>query len=720
MTAQTPTVLKTYFETGDIPTQAQFTDLVDSIDIKVVKYATITAMLAATAPTDGTVIQTYGYTTAGLGGNEYYYSSGSAATINGVTVLPGVAGTMSLDATGVFDGTAGTGRYLAVTPKYDPVLAGADNTGSTDAVKFWLATISAAPAGATIEPSPGTYKIGSKITFSKSVTLDAYGVLLNRDADSMASVVKFDGDQSFVKGLEINGGRLHADIATWTNTFCYLFWGGGTNFYMEDCYIHDGHDTYAQTLGVILTARFNSVINCRIRDGGIRNLRQQGECNYSNGLLSENSTNTIAYRHFSVTNSADWANPIHRHINLTVINENSHEDNPAKLGVWDNEPNIRIHTLEFVDCVFDWRNSSSDAGAAGAGQVSSFIKVEAVRNTIFTNITHIGDSLEDQRAFLNMAARSEDTPFMSVKLTNVRSPGGLYFNTVDPINELITTNCEFGFKSDGTPALINGMSQGPSTHKVTDWTIKNCKWQGMIQHAFYQRLPADPNQRIRYDGLHLSWYTAEGNYKYVHLEGYVTSTHHVVGTGLRMTNSSSGTNFLGSGPSSRLMLSHIDGNPKRLAFGIVVGQHPDNNTSTGYAASGSATTVHPTPNDDLPDTGLVTLSVDEPTGEFRDAGGGFVSGGFLTGHQFTSTGFSNAGNNSTWTIASRTATAITVTDSSGMVTETGGGNEQLVAFANKFPKVIGFLGDIIENLDVANGYNEQGWIHNGTGWVERT
>ena len=31
MTIQTPTVLKTYFETGDIPTQAQFTDLIDTI-----------------------------------------------------------------------------------------------------------------------------------------------------------------------------------------------------------------------------------------------------------------------------------------------------------------------------------------------------------------------------------------------------------------------------------------------------------------------------------------------------------------------------------------------------------------------------------------------------------------------------------------------------------------------------------------------------------------
>lgn len=59
MTAQTPTILKTYFETGDFPTQAQFTDLIDSnLNLVVSAAQTVLSNVSFTATVSASAMAT--------------------------------------------------------------------------------------------------------------------------------------------------------------------------------------------------------------------------------------------------------------------------------------------------------------------------------------------------------------------------------------------------------------------------------------------------------------------------------------------------------------------------------------------------------------------------------------------------------------------------------------------------------------------------------------
>ena len=97
--------------------------------------ATVASLIAATThPVDGMGFETLGYYTANDGGgNTYKYDRNSSDTIDGGFVLPGVGGTMSLDASGGFNGVAGTGRFIAVDrTKADVKKFGATGDGATD------------------------------------------------------------------------------------------------------------------------------------------------------------------------------------------------------------------------------------------------------------------------------------------------------------------------------------------------------------------------------------------------------------------------------------------------------------------------------------------------------------------------------------------------------------------------------------------------------------
>ena len=84
---------------------------------------------------DNQLVQTQGYSTEGVGANLYRYDAGSAATIDGVFTFPGIGGTLSFDGSNVFDGTAGTGRMIAVDQskiditKSGAIVGAADNWG---------------------------------------------------------------------------------------------------------------------------------------------------------------------------------------------------------------------------------------------------------------------------------------------------------------------------------------------------------------------------------------------------------------------------------------------------------------------------------------------------------------------------------------------------------------------------------------------------------------
>lgn len=78
-------------------------------------------------------------------------------------------------------------------------------------------------------------------------------------------------------------------------------------------------------------------------------------------------------------------------------------------------------------------------------------------------------------------------------------------------------------------------------------------------------------------------------------------------------------------------------------------------------------------------TGATTLSVDEPTSKFTRAAGSFITDGFVPGNSITGANFANAGNNATFIISTVSALEIVVTDNTGMVTETGDGDETIVS-----------------------------------------
>ena len=58
--------------------------------------------------------ETNGHTQAGLGASLYRYDESSTEAIDGGFVLPGAGGSLSFDASEVFDGTAGVGRWIMV------------------------------------------------------------------------------------------------------------------------------------------------------------------------------------------------------------------------------------------------------------------------------------------------------------------------------------------------------------------------------------------------------------------------------------------------------------------------------------------------------------------------------------------------------------------------------------------------------------------------------
>lgn len=73
----------------------------------------------------------------------------------------------------------------------------------------------------------------------------------------------------------------------------------------------------------------------------------------------------------------------------------------------------------------------------------------------------------------------------------------------------------------------------------------------------------------------------------------------------------------------------------------------------------------------------LTITVVAAAGTFTRSAGSFLTDGFIRGMTISTSGFTNGGNNATKVISSVTATVITVTDITGLVNETGDGNEQV-------------------------------------------
>jgi hypothetical protein len=77
------------------------------------------------------------------------------------------------------------------------------------------------------------------------------------------------------------------------------------------------------------------------------------------------------------------------------------------------------------------------------------------------------------------------------------------------------------------------------------------------------------------------------------------------------------------------------------------------------------------------DTGPTTIEYDAFSDEFIRSSGSFLADGFAPGMEISISGFTNSGNNTIKTIQGVTATTISVTDQTGLVDETGNGDERI-------------------------------------------
>ena len=77
-------------------------------------------------------------------------------------------------------------------------------------------------------------------------------------------------------------------------------------------------------------------------------------------------------------------------------------------------------------------------------------------------------------------------------------------------------------------------------------------------------------------------------------------------------------------------------------------------------------------------TGVIAMSVGASL-KYTRASGSFITDGFVAGNRITASAFTNGGNNGVKYIQSVTWDEITVTDTTGMVQEAAGGNEQIIA-----------------------------------------
>ena len=77
------------------------------------------------------------------------------------------------------------------------------------------------------------------------------------------------------------------------------------------------------------------------------------------------------------------------------------------------------------------------------------------------------------------------------------------------------------------------------------------------------------------------------------------------------------------------------------------------------------------------DSGVITCGVNETAGTYTRSAGSFLTDLFRVGMGFTASGYSNGGNNGNKTISTVTATVITVTNKTGLVTESGTGDERI-------------------------------------------
>jgi hypothetical protein len=102
------------------------------------------------------------------------------------------------------------------------------------------------------------------------------------------------------------------------------------------------------------------------------------------------------------------------------------------------------------------------------------------------------------------------------------------------------------------------------------------------------------------------------------------------------------------------------------------------------------------------DSGAQTIAVNSGAKTFTRSTGSFLTDHFEPGMTITMTGFTDSGNNTTKVIDTVAATIITVTSGTGLVTESGTGDEHIVASNLTVYKTSNFIGSISATAGYSN------------------
>lgn len=243
---------------------------------------------------------TNGYSVAGVGAGEYYYDAASTATINGGTVLPGIGGTLSFDASNVFNGTAGTGRFtLRDVNKATVDMWGAVGDDVTD---DWAPIQRAINAGGVVQLESRTYRITK--TLARTLLLGTAGApsLVGRSLSTSILSVDTTLAIPIIDLTEFDSFRIDK-IAIQKRTSLTTP-GNWTGVKLTDCqHFELNVKVIGAALGIDLvqanSGSFFATLDCQVRycTKGIRGV-------YASGLKGRISLENITQQGYDFTSSS--------------------------------------------------------------------------------------------------------------------------------------------------------------------------------------------------------------------------------------------------------------------------------------------------------------------------------------------------------------------------------------------------------------------------------
>jgi hypothetical protein len=170
MSIVTRTTAKTYFETGDVPTQQNFSDTLDSVNFKEDNFYT-------NVKDYGAVADAFSFSGASMtsGTNIITFTGGTWTTADiGKAVAMQAVGNSQTDLVGTITGVNSTSAITvsftaSVTQTNRIVTYGTDNTAAI------MSAITAAPTGGVVMFSAGGYYIKTGLTINKTLTIRGTG-----------------------------------------------------------------------------------------------------------------------------------------------------------------------------------------------------------------------------------------------------------------------------------------------------------------------------------------------------------------------------------------------------------------------------------------------------------------------------------------------------------------------------------------------------------------